>query len=368
MSIVLPDYENCGLNVIASVMRYFDTPCHHKTLPFLDEKLKNVGYRNVVVMLFDGMGMDALKKNSPADSFLNTHIAHELSAVFPSTTTAATTAIECAASPAEHGWLGWTIYFEEIDKSVDIFINRDAQKGGQAADYSVAERFMPLDPVFHRITEAGKAKAAIFSPFAEPACQTLEDIRQGVLDACREPGAHYLYAYYPEPDHTMHARGVYAQDIKEQIAAINTFSQGLAKELPKDTLLLLTADHGLINGHFLYLEDHPSLRAMLLRPPTVEARVAVFHVKPECADAFPKAFSEAFPQNFVLKKSDEVLKSGIFGPGKPHPKLPGILGDYVAFATAYDCIGDARGDHELIGCHAGLTEEEMRVPLIVAKE
>ncbi len=367
MSIVLPDYENCCLNVISSVMHYFDTTCHHKTLPFLDEKLKK-GYRNVVVMLFDGMGMDALKKNSPVDSFLNTHIAHELSAVFPSTTTAATTAIECADSPAEHGWLGWTIYFEEIDKSVDIFINRDAQKGGQAADYSVVDRFMPIDPVFHRITEAGKAKAAIFSAFAEPAYKTLEEIRQGVLTACREPGTHYLYAYYPEPDHTMHACGVYTEDIKEQIATINAFVQGLAEELPEDTLLLLTADHGLVNGHFLYLEDHPSLRAMLLRPPTVEARVAAFHVKPEFVEAFPKAFYEVFPQNFMLKKSSEVLQSGIFGPGTPHPKLPSILGDYVAFATSYDCISDARGDHELIGCHAGLTKEEMRVPLIIAKE
>lgn len=117
-----------------------------------------------------------------------------------------------------------------------------------------------------------------------------------------------------------------------------------------------------------YVSDHPALCDMLLRMPSVEPRAAAFYVRPECMEAFPAAFREAFgEEDFLLMKSEEFIARGFLGEGEEHPKVRDFAGDYMALAIGNKCIGGKRGRHELIGVHAGLTRKEMRVPLIAAK-
>ena len=87
---VLPDYTNCGLNIASSVLRHFGAPCAHPTHPDVDALLGRKQYKNLVVMLFDGLGMATIADHLPKDSFLASHIARQMTAVFPSTTVAAT--------------------------------------------------------------------------------------------------------------------------------------------------------------------------------------------------------------------------------------------------------------------------------------
>ena len=361
-----PDYENSGLNVISSIMKYFGAQNRHFTHPDLDGLLARGRYRNVVLFLLDGMGMEILARHLPADSFFNTHVFCELSAVYPSTTTAATTSIETDYAPGEHGWLGWSLYFREIDRMVDVFTNRVSGEKTEAADYPVGDTYMPLHPVFDRINRAGQAKAACISPYAQPAYPTLPDIHDALVKSCIEPGRHFLYAYWGEPDHSMHEFGVGSEEVSRVLAELEQYIQKLSLDLPEDTLLLVTADHGLINARHLYVTDHPALAETLIRPTSVEPRTTVFYVKPECKEAFPKLFREAFPEGFLLMTAEEFRLSGILGPGEYHPKVADLTGDYVALAMSDACIEYRRREPSLVGMHAGMTAAEMRVPLIAA--
>ena len=66
---------------------------------------------------------------------------------------------------------------------------------------------------------------------------------------------------------------------------------------------------------------------------------------------------------------EEALARRLFGPGPLHEKADDFLGDYLALATGARAIyyqatgGEPHG--KMIGHHAGLTDEEMLVPLIV---
>ena len=53
--LVYPNYDKCLLNVISSIRRYYRTPIEYKTLPVLDKELDR-GYKNVVLIVMDGMG------------------------------------------------------------------------------------------------------------------------------------------------------------------------------------------------------------------------------------------------------------------------------------------------------------------------
>ena len=58
--ILLPDYTHSLVNVTSSILNHFGAQAAHPPLPEVDEILKNGSYRNIVLLLFDGMGMDAL--------------------------------------------------------------------------------------------------------------------------------------------------------------------------------------------------------------------------------------------------------------------------------------------------------------------
>ena len=79
--------------------------------------------KNVVLLLMDGMGVNVLERSLPENAFLRKHIKTELSSVYPCTTTAATTSVLTGRTPAEHGWIGWSCYFKEVDKCIDLFSN-----------------------------------------------------------------------------------------------------------------------------------------------------------------------------------------------------------------------------------------------------
>ena len=364
---ILPDYSNCGLNVACSVLRYFGAKAAHPGHKDVDALLAQKPYRNVVVMLFDAMGMATLRDHLPENSFLRSHVAREMTAVFPSTTVAATTTIESGDSPMEHGWLGWSVYFEPIDRMVDVFINRDSLTGEPMEGERISERFIPYKNIVERLHEAGGCDAHIISRFGDTPAETLDDVFDVASRLCEEDGKHYLYCYWGEPDHTMHEEGV--MSVGDIVRDINDRVERFAAEAGDDTLILVTADHGQLDCENLYVDAYPELMAACKRATAIEARATVFYVKDECKAQFEEIFEKTIgTEHFLLMKSEDALGKGLFGPGEAHPMFRSFIGDYIAIAVDRYSIWWKHLEKPLVGQHAGLTPREMLVPLIVAKK
>ena len=97
--IVLPDYENSVLNLINSILKYYNVETKYDGLSVLDEKLKNK-YKNIVLIVLDGMGEEILNLTSP-NGFLKSNQKSVITSVFPSTTTAAMTTYYSGKPPIE---------------------------------------------------------------------------------------------------------------------------------------------------------------------------------------------------------------------------------------------------------------------------
>ena len=117
---ILPDYTRCNLNISSTLAEFLGAPNTKPTLPFLKKELEK-DYEKIVFICFDGLGIYPLKKNLPKDDFLRQNIKDILVSTFPSTTSNATTALLTNKYPLEHGWFGWSLYFEETGRNVDIF-------------------------------------------------------------------------------------------------------------------------------------------------------------------------------------------------------------------------------------------------------
>ncbi|MGN0447888.1 MAG: alkaline phosphatase family protein [Acutalibacteraceae bacterium] len=362
--ITYPNYDRSILSIASSVLNYFDVKdCQHKTLPELD-KLLSKGYKNIVVMLFDGLGVSAIKEHLNENDFLRKHFVCSISSVFPSTTVAATTAIESGYSPIETGWLGWDLYFDEIGENVAVFRNALQKNGKPAAHYNVAWQYIPYKRIFERIEEVnGKGSAVCVSPFSIYQSKSVHDICKVIKKLSKEKRKKYIYSYWHQPDTQMHIHGVSSIQVHEQIELINREVECLCKQL-ENSLVIITADHGLCDGKNEYLEDYPKLSSMLKVPPSIEARALSFFVKDGMLEYFRDEFNRIFGNDFKLMTKEEVFAENLFGFGKPHSKAYDFVGDFLAVATGEKSLFIEREDYSFVGVHAGLTEEEMTVPFI----
>lgn len=357
-----PDYANNILNLACSMARHFDLATDHPGLPTLDRLLER-DYKHVVLLLFDGMGTDTMARHLEPNGFLRRHLRETISSVFPPTTTASTTTAMTGLSPAQHGWLGWSLYFHELDDIINLYPNTYKYEEDVQPDYPVAFTALPFTDIVSRINDTGTARAFTVSPFGPKPIAVLEELfaRTGEICSMNEPT--YLYGYWPYPDSLMHEKGCYHNAVGKNVREIERRLERLCASLT-DTLVVVTADHGLVDTGYHKLSDCPELAAMQSRPLYLEPRAAMFSLKPECVKDFPAAFRARFGKEFLLLCREEILAKGLFGPGAAHPRFKGFLGDYLAIAVGGMGLVQDKRCLQLTANHAGLTGKEVDIPFI----
>lgn len=370
MALEYADQDNSILSLISSVAVHYGVKTDHKTLPVFDRLLAK-NYRNVVVMLLDGMGTEILNKHLDENAFLRRNMKCTISSVFPSTTTAATMSIETGLSPIEHGWLGWSLYFKELDANISIFPNTFSGSNGiPAAAYNVASRYIPLKYIYEKISEAtnDRITAEKVSYFSSYHSTSFEGICDTVQKLCNEDRERYIYAYWHQPDYDMHEFGTMHRIVREDIKKFNDEIEAMCRSL-HDTLLIVTADHGLIDTIWRYICDHPDVERCLSRRPSIETRALTFPIKDGMHQQFECAFNKAFGDCYLLFSKQQVLDQKLFGSGIPHIRSLDFIDDYLAVATGSTSIDYCLPADHLIfkAAHAGMTPEEMNVPFIAAE-
>ena len=371
-----PDYDRSSLSITASIGEYFGGRSNYPTLPEIDFELEKGGIEKVIFILCDGMGDRLLRRHMPADCFLLKHDRAAISPVFPSTTAAATTSIWTGISPLEHGWLGWSLYFKECGAQIDAFTGNDGHTGIRFPTGSPAATLMPLPPAMCCQTQAEAHMVSKFDNYAGPgfvqhAVKSLDDMLTVAGSLANGEGKKIVCLYYNEPDHTMHETGVNSPETVWHFNDINRRLEAFHKTLRQDTLMIVTADHGLVDGkNPVMINEIDSIDECLWMPPSVEGRAAAFFVKPFRRAQFERDFKAVCGDDFLLIDREEALKTNLFGRGIIHPKSEDCMGDYIACATGeryirYDTIGGRIPNMK--GMHAGLTDDEMTVPVIIAR-
>ena len=366
--IVLPDYKNCIANLPNSILKKLGLPTNGDTLPLLDKYLQK-DYKNIVVILLDGMGKVILERHLKEAGSFRSHLAGIYSSTFCSTTVAATTSVMSGLQPCEHAWLGWDCYYPQIDENVTVFLNKIQGTEKPAADYNVAWTFTPYENVVNKIKKSGK-EAHLIAPFLDKEIDSFEKICKHIKNICKSKakpsGApecpRYIYAYWNQPDGLLHKHGCGSSEVHECVVDLEKQVAGLAAEL-EDTLIVVTADHGHIDINNVRIEDYLELYDCLIRHPSLEPRVLNLFIKDGKKDFFEKEFNRLFGDKFLLMSVEEVIAKNLMGTGMHHKMFRSMLGDYIAIATSdlsFDLVGS-----NLKSMHGSLTPDEMEIPLIV---
>ena len=178
--------------------------------------------------------------------------------------------------------------------------------------------------------------------------------------------------YLPQIDDACHVTGSGSDRTLETLERVNAAVEGLHTELGGRAKLVITADHGHRNVEKedrIELEEGDALLEPLVCPPTGEPRVPIFHVEPGREDEFADAFRARCGGQFALLTPDEAEALKLFGPDPIGEVLRKRLGSFIGIAgepwILYYVAPD-KEPTEHIGFHAGMSPEEMRVPLALA--
>ena len=124
------------------------------------------------------------------------------------------------------------------------------------------------------------------------------------------------------------------------------------------------ADHGHKNVENIMLKDYPDIVDCLEKNTSIEPRAINFFIRENKKQKFEVLFNEYFSNDFDLYTKEDVINSNLFGKGKENEIFCDILGDYLAIAKTNKTLLYG-GSKILKSQHAGYTDDEIYVPLIV---
>ncbi|MCI8760257.1 MAG: nucleotide pyrophosphatase [Clostridia bacterium] len=378
---VMPDYNNSILNLITSILKKYKVETQHTSLPKIDKILKKQ-YKNIVLMILDGMGENILKNISP-NGILSKNKIDTITSVYPCTTTAAMTTYYSGKAPIETGWIAWTQFFKEYGKYINVLQERDF-----CTEEKLVIKSLPISDIigyktiYEQIEEQNKdtktyeimpsycAKKAKITMVAN----TIQELCGSIITLCKNTEDKFVMAYQDNPDSIIHKNGCYSEETRQFIAQAEKEVEKMLQELKDtNTLLIISADHGHqdINETIDILELD-EIQECLIMPPTLEGRMVGFFVKDTKRKDFEDRFNKIFKDKYILYTKEEIVKSNLFGYGKKHKKIEDFLGDYIAIAIADTRINletylsrEMKEPKEKKSSHCGLTKNEMEVPLIV---
>lgn len=355
------DRKNNIVNLSSSIMNHFGLKPFHETSNYVDNILEK-DKDNIILMIYDGLGIDVMNKTLDTDSFLFKNLNKKIHSIFPPTTACCTTSFMSGKYPAEHGYLGWDIYIKDINKIVTIFKNHEKDNENNVFDYNVAEKYLQYKKIVDLINEQTNYNAYELLPFGKNKYDNLDDMFIKLEKLCKIPGKKYIYCYCNEPDHTLHYNGFNNKTVS-LIKNLDNKTKKFVKKL-ENYNLIITADHGHVECDQIILSNYSDFINLLERNTSTEGRACSFWVKKVKENDFTNMFDKLFGKDFILLSKKEIIEKKLFGYGKCHKNFESSIGDYMAIAIKNKYFEYYYYDDVIKTQHGGLTKEEIEIPLI----
>lgn len=398
-----PDYGRYSLaEVPTTIESLFGLTSERPTLP---ERIwqRYQGVRRVVCLLVDGFGLDQYLEHRASMPTLqrieSAGEVHALTSVFPSTTPAALTTMHTGLTPQEHGLPEWTVWFEEIDAIIETLPFRELLTPGRDTLLKAGGRPEMLydgETVYQRLAQAGiESSVFSFHEYAHSAYSratqkgarpipyvNILDLMQKLVDHIegnRGPG--YDFVYWGAIDSALHEFG---PGSREHIAALRLFFEEATKELferlskdaAKDVLLVMLADHGHAKvdlSRVVYLNRFPELERHYARQtsgdpilPTGGPNDVFLFIEPGQVAETIRLLNAELGDRAIVLETENAVQQGLFGINDATAKFRRRIGDLLIVPRkGYHVWYEFRPNSPFLqlGCHGGLTDAEMLVPL-----
>jgi len=393
-----PNYKGGGLANLPSTV-FLSLGCKCDGPPPLDRRYFYEGttYNTVVLILVDAFGWNLLKmsknQTNQVENFVNEYPPLPLTTVFPSTTSTVLTTLNTCAAPAKHGIVGYSMYIKELGAICNMLdfkiINAPKDETIFEKGFS-PESLLGLPTVYQKFSNEGIASYVLtknyllnsgLSRAIHNGAGTAGYVDVGdmfvLLRKLLERNVNqtkYIFVYWPSVDTASHNFGPWSEETQAEIRSFffsfySEFLSKLKNEIKRDLLLMITGDHGhsaIQNGGVYDVLSDKYMMEMLTLPPTGDSRASFLHVKNGKIDDVIDYLSSKFNSSFYLMQTKELINKELLGSKELKPGLIDKLGDllilpYAGKAVFYPFKNERSFTQK--GGHAGLTDDELFVPL-----
>jgi predicted AlkP superfamily pyrophosphatase or phosphodiesterase len=396
---ITPFYEKYSIyNIPATILSIFKaSTSNSKTIPkkIIEDYIDNV--KKIILLVIDSMGYKNFL-NPPIERTIikilsGNSIMIPITSTFPSTTTTALTTINTGVTPQEHGIIGYTMYLKEyglIANMIDFSPAYD-HRWGMLLEMGLDPReFLGLKTVHEILSEKGvepyviaRHKDSGLSRMHYNGAKVFNYINSSDLFVIlrkvlknKSNENIFVFTYWDLLDAISHIYGPYSQEALAELRSFfysykNEFIDKLENKVAKDTLLIITADHGqseLYERNTISPSDHSEIMDKLWIPPTGDSRATFFYVKPGEIDAVKDYINKKLKDKLLVLESNNAIRKGLFGISPNKKRIDGRVGDlillpYKNYSFAYRYKASEK-DFKMKGAHGGLSEDEMLVPFI----
>lgn len=335
-----------------------------------------------VLFVVDGMGWTGLQAHADAAPYLSSMRGRALTAGFPSTTVTSLASLGTGLPPGQHGLTGYTTYMADVGSVVNWLAWRSVGEGADLRDRLVPEVVQPQPTIWERADAAGvTTTVCTFDNFADTGL-TRAVLRGGrwggtysegdavarAVDAVNNGNRALTYVYVSALDLVGHMRGPDTEAWREQLSIVDRIAERLCAGVGSDTVLYITADHGMVHVPEDAKVDFDGTLA--LREGVValagEPRMRHVHTAPGAADDVRSAWQETLGAAWIVATADEAVAAGLFGP-EVTPTARARIGDVIAIAAGNGGVVERRKLPRLAampGQHGALTDDDLLVPLL----
>ena len=313
---IYPQYEkNCISNIPNLILDIFQVK-NPKPNP-LEEYIKEVNCKKVnkvVLLVVDGFGYNQYLKNNKENRFL-ANIAKKgkvfpLTSVYPSQTTNALTTLNTGLTPQEHGLFEYFIYLKEVGIVNALRFERIGTKKRNLADegfdptllfrgkniqQTLNQEGIPTYTHMHISNAANACTKLVFDGSTiVPSLKTSDAIVKLRKNIEKNKGRAYFFVHLETLDIISHEYGPQSAEYSAELEAISYLLQKeliekISPESAKETMMLMTADHGAVQVEpnettYLNLDREPLLNMQCGRNrkrilPTGGPRDIFLHIK-----------------------------------------------------------------------------------------
>jgi len=403
---LFPQYQkDCIANIPNLILRLFQAKKDTPNLPrdsYIKEACSEVAEK-IVLIVVDGFGFDQLLKQHKQNPFL-TNLAENgdispITSVYPSQTTNALTTLNTGLTPQEHGVFEYFLYLKEVGIVNALRFERIYSKKAKLADEGYNPNLMFKGKTIHQtLKESGISTFThMNSQNAFNACSKLIFQGSTIVPALKtsdliinlrknlEAADGYFFVHIDTLDTISHEYGPESDQYKAELSAITyllqkELTEKISAHTAKETLLLITADHGSINADpekttYLNTTQKPLTYRQLGKDrrrihPTGSPRDIFLHIKKEKLAQTQDTLTLELGDKAQVVETEEAIKSGLFGLGKPSQAFMERAGNLLILPHGKENVWFKNPQGRKLtfrGQHGGLSEEEMLVPFAVAK-
>jgi hypothetical protein len=326
------------------------------------------GASSVVLLLFDGLGWQAVEAHRSLLPELAGLDGGPITTVAPSTTASALTSLATGLAPSQHGLVGFRMRVG--DDVLNILRWQTAGNRRPPDPFEMQRHTAFLGRPVPVVTRSEFRHSGFTDAQLRGARFVGWNAVSTLVEHCRRlasAGERFVYGYYPGVDTVAHEYGLHDSFYVAELQAADRLVGELRDALPEETALLVTSDHGQVHidpGGWVELTEMAPMIAMYAG----EARFRYLYARPGAAAELAAGAREAVGHQAWVLTREELFAEGWIGP-PPEGPIGNRVGDVVLAAREQVAFVDPTLPQEknLIGMHGSLTPDEMYVPLLGAR-